>query len=271
MTYNDLLNASAQRAGSIVSVGLDPVLDRMPLEGQPGEVVARYCLGILDAFEKAECLPGAVKPNIAYYEQFGIPGLEALRKIIARCKELRLPVILDAKRGDIGKSSQAYANALFDYWQADAVTAAPYMGSDSVAPFVREGKGCYVLCRTSNEGARDLQDLQCRDRPLFARTAELITKWNAGAVFGATYPSELKEVAPFFAAHGTPLLIPGVGSQGGSAQEVVRILKEADYDLTLCRINSSSGITYAYENEKTDDYAGAAVRALKRLNEEIGA
>lgn len=270
MKYHDLLQESAQRTKSIACVGLDPVLDRIPLDGEPEDVITKYCLGILNAFADDNCLPGAIKPNIAYYEQHGIAGLRALKRIVARCKELRVPVIIDAKRADIGASSQAYANALFDYWQADAVTVAPYMGHDSIQPFIREGKGTYVLCRTSNPGAQDLQDLNADGTPIFMHTAKFITKWEAGAVFGATYPKEMEGAARLFADHNTPLLIPGVGSQGGSAEQIVSILKAAEYDLSLCRINSSSGIMYAYEKEDTEDYTGAALRALKKLNAQIG-
>ena len=200
------------------------------------------------------------------------------------------PPALDAKRGDIGKTATAYARSVFELWRADATTVAPYMGSDSIAPFTaycapeNGGKGVYVLCRTSNTSANEVQDLPVKDPmpnvsdPLFLAVAEYISvKWYApgiGAVVGATELSELERIARFFKKaddREIPLLIPGVGAQGGSAKEVADVLRGVGYDLRICRINSSSGIAEAWKKEeKPDDYAGAAVRAIQKLNEEIG-
>ena len=185
-------------------------------------------------------------------------------------------MILDAKRGDIGKTSTAYAKAVFDFWQVDALTVAPYMGSDSVQPFIEyceQGKGLYVLARTSNKGAADFQNLKLDNEPLHIHVARKIIEWakpGTGAVVGATYPEELQQIATMFvdAQKDIPLLIPGVGGQGGSPAEVMKALKNAGYDFSLCRINSSSGINYAYEKQDTDDYAGAAVKALQQLHKE---
>lgn len=280
MNYTELLKQKAQENKSIVCVGLDPVLEKIPLQGNPEEVITKFYLDLLDAFISEDTLPGAVKPNIAFYEQFGLPGLRALRKITDAYKDKGFIVIVDAKRGDIGKTSAAYAKAVYDVWNFDCVTVAPYMGSDSVGPFIdysEKGKGVYILCRTSNKEAVDIQDLKVGNEgiPLYMKTTEKIIEWakpGTGAVVGATYPKELEEIAKLFVNSGKqiPLLIPGVGTQGGSAQEVIQALKNANYDLSIVRINSSSGINYAYQKQDTDDYAGAAVKALKQLNREIG-
>jgi orotidine-5'-phosphate decarboxylase len=151
-----------------------------------------------------------------------------------------------------------------------------------LSPFIKfceeKGKGIYVLNRTSNPGAADFQSLEFEGIPLYLQVSGKILEWaenakgNVGVVVGATSPTELKEIGEFFAAADlkVPFLIPGVGAQGGSAKDVVSILKKAGLELKEHRINSSSGINYAYEKQETDDFAGAAVKALKKLNEEIG-
>ncbi len=173
-----------------------------------------------------------------------------------------IPVILDSKRGDIALSSANYASEAFDLYQSDAVTVSPYMGSDSVAPFGERGvagKGFDLLNRTSNVGAKDLQGLNVVDHvdekeiyPLYMAVAHRIGRYgeqwgNVGAVVGATSLTELQELADYYATREIPLLIPGVGSQGGSATETVAILKEVDYPLYLARINSSSGLTHPWK------------------------
>jgi len=280
MNYTELLKQKAQENKSIVCVGFDPVLEKIPLQGNPEEVITKFYKNILNAFVEENCLPGVIKLNIAFFEPHGFEGLRALETLISTIKKINLPVILDAKRGDIGRFSTAYAKTAFEYWKADATTVAPYMGSDSVGPFIdysEKGKGVYILCRTSNKGAVDIQDLKVGNEgiPLYMKTAEKIIEWakpGTGAVIGATYPKELEQIAKLFSSSGKqiPLLIPGVGTQGGSAQEVIQALKNANYDLSIVRINSSSGINYAYQKQDTDDYAGAAVKALKQLNQEIG-
>ena len=278
MNFVESLKQRAEQTGSVVCVGLDPVLERIPISGSVKEKITKFYLDLLEAFVSEDAEPAIVKPNIAFYEQYGFEGLQALKEVVEAYKTKGIPVLMDAKRGDIGKTSAAYAKALFDFWDADAITVAPYMGSDSVSPFLdycSKGKGVYVLVRTSNKGAKDMQDLKVEGKPVYSKTAELLVNWHCdgvGAVVGATYPQELEEISKFFVGSGKqiPLLIPGVGSQGGSASDVVEALKKTGNELALHRINSSSGISYAYEKEGTSDYAGAAVKALKRLKEEIG-
>ncbi len=278
MNYAERLKEVAERNQSIVCVGMDPDIDKIPITGDPETVIAKFYADMLDAFEGEDCLPGAVKPNSAFYEQYGMPGLRAMKKVIEAAKAKKLPVISDCKRADIGNTSKAYANAFYKYWGFDAITVAPYMGSDSVKPFLEfssAGKGAYILCRTSNKGAVDLQDLKVEGKPVFMQTATKILEWHqpgTGAVVGATYPEELWELAAFFQQSGkdVPLLIPGVGAQGGSMQQTIEMLKKAGYDVKLARINSSRGVNYAYQKQETDDYAGAAAKEVKKLHTEQG-
>ncbi len=284
MNYVDLLIKSSQETNSIVCMGADPVLDRIPIEHGSIEIrISKFYEDILDVCKSEGAIPGAVKPNYAFYAQYGFDGLKALKKVCEKVREMKIPLIVDAKRGDIGKTSKAYAKEAFEFWEGDCVTIAPYMGTDSVMPFIEETigkeKGVYILNRTSNPGASDFQDLEVNGKKNFEIVSEAIIKWsdtamgNVGAVVGATSIGELKAVVKKFVESGKqiPLLIPGVGAQGGSASEVVAALKEAGYNLQLARINSSSGINYAYEKQETDDFAGAAAKAVAKLNEEIGA
>jgi orotidine-5'-phosphate decarboxylase len=273
MNYVDMLRQRAEEVGNIACVGLDPVLARIPIKDINIESrIFTFWTDLLFRMKAEGVMPAAVKPNEGWYEQYGTEGLHALKMVIEISQQNGIPVILDAKRGDIGKSSAAYAAAGFDVNRADAMTVHPYMGKDSIAPFLANGKGVYILTRTSNPGARDIQDLVVQGgKPVYWHVAKKIcTDWYApgiGSVIGATYPDELRELSTLFVESGKdiPILIPGVGDQGGSAKDVMRILRETGNDPRLHRINSSSGITYAYEKRKTDDYAGAAVQALKDL------
>jgi len=280
--FYEKLKESAQKTGSIVCLGCDPLIEKIPLpETNVEKRISQFYSDILDACVAENVLPGAIKPNYAFYAQYGFQGLHALDNVIKKANALGIPVIFDGKRGDIGKTSEAYAKEAFEFWNADALTVAPYMGTDSVAPFAKwceKGRGIYVLVRTSNKGAVDFQNQKIGEHELFLEVAKKVVEWSegnangVGAVVGATSMPELEKIAHYFAKqkNKVPLLIPGVGAQGGSAKEVVAVLKNAGYDMGCVRINSSSGINYAYEEEKSNDYAGAAVRALKKLNAEIG-
>jgi orotidine-5'-phosphate decarboxylase len=297
MNYIEILKKRAEEVNNIICVGLDPVLEKIPSEGceefvnknqEPGKAISKFYIDMLQGFVDANTIPAIVKPNIAFYEQYGFEGQQALKDIINKCNNLKIPVLLDAKRGDIGKTSKAYAKASFEFWKADAITIAPYMGSDSVGPFTEycdvnkedencTCKGVYVLCRTSNKGAIDLQNLEITEDkiPVYMKTAEKIAnEWHKvgiGAVVGATYIKELEIISKFFVDSGKeiPLLIPGVGAQGGSAKEVVEALKRTGNDIRLHRINSSSGINYAYLKKIGMNYVNASVEALKELINEI--
>jgi orotidine-5'-phosphate decarboxylase len=278
MSYVDDLRERTKNVKSIVCMGMDPVIEKIPIKGDRCQVIEAFYLGILKEMNKRNLYPAIIKPNIAYFEQYGFDGLNALKAIISQYKSSGIPTLLDAKRGDIGKTSKAYAKSAFEFWDSDAVTIAPYMGTDSVEPFIEwceEGKGVYILCRTSNKGAADLQDLKVDGVPVYMKLAENIIQWHkpgVGAVVGATYLAELEEISRFFvqSKKEVPLLIPGVGSQGGSAGGVVEVLKKTKNDILIHRINSSSGINYAYIEKDTSDYATAAVDALETLNNETG-
>ncbi len=278
MSYVDDLRERAENVKSIVCMGIDPIIDKIPFKGDLRQVIEDFYLNILKEMDKRNLYPAVIKPNIAYFEQYGFDGLNALMTIISQYKSSGIPVLLDAKRGDIGKTSVAYAKSVFEFWDSGAVTIAPYMGTDSVEPFIEwcgEGKGVYILCRTSNRGAADLQDLKVDGVPVYMKLAENILQWHkpgVGAVVGATYLKELEEISRFFveSKKEVPLLIPGAGSQGGSAGEVVDVLKKTKNDILIHRVNSSSGINYAYIEKNTSDYAKAAVDAIESLNNEIG-
>lgn len=274
MNYVKNLEKRAKEVKSIVCMGMDPVLDKIPINGDVRYVLEKFYLDMLREMQKQNVFPAIIKPNIAFFEQYGFEALNALKTIINQYHLSNIPVILDAKRGDIGKTSMAYAKNLFEFWNADATTIAPYMGSDSVGPFIdwgKKGKGIYILCRTSNEGSKDLQDLKIGKTPLYMKVAEKIVDWyevGTGAVIGATYPKELKEISDFFVKSGKviPLLIPGVGAQGGSAKEVLKALKESGNNPLIHRINSSSAINFAFIKKDSPDFAKCAVDALKELN-----
>ncbi len=280
MAYLELLRESAKGRSSIVCFGLDPDLSQMPHSSLGREErIVQFFSEIIDASLGQPPSISALKPNYAYFAQYGFDGLRALQTLIQRYKG-KLPIILDAKRGDIGQSSEAYAKECFDFWNADALTVSPYMGYDSLSPFFercKAGKGVYVLCRTSNPGAADFQSLNIEGgKQLFSEVAQKLHKWHTpglGAVMGATALDELEAFLWIFydGKKEVPLLIPGVGAQGASAAETARLLRSVwNEALPLHRINSSSAIAYAYKKKGTEDYVGAALEEIKRMNAEIG-
>jgi len=281
-SYLQLLRDSAKERSSIVCFGIDPDIAQMP--GSTAmlpreERVVSYYSQIIDAALEQSLAISALKPNYAYFAQYGFDGLRALKSLIDKYKG-KLPIILDGKRGDIGKSSEAYAKEAFDFWNADSLTISPYMGYDSISPFLsrcKEGKGVYILCRTSNTGAADFQSLNLDSgKQLFAEVAQKMEKWHVngmGAVMGATALDELESAMWVFydSRKELPLLVPGVGAQGASAAETVRVLRSVWSEaLPLHRINSSSAIAYAYKKAGTEDFVGAALAEIKKMNQEIG-
>jgi orotidine-5'-phosphate decarboxylase len=283
MNYLEMLKQSAEEHKSLVCLGMDPVLEKIPIQNKPiEETIVEFYQNILNACESTNSLPAVCKPNYAFYGQYGFDGLRALKKVIDLVKAKNIPVILDAKRGDIGKTSAAYAKEVYGFWGADCVTVAPYMGWDTVKPFiewsVEKGKGMYVLARTSNPSAVDFQNLEFENKPLYEKVGEKIVEWgqsangNVGAVIGATSIKELQRIHDYFTSQQqeVPYLIPGVGGQGGSAEEVMNVLRGKSRDLRIYCVNSSSGINYAYQKKNTEDYAGAAAKAVQELNQIIG-
>ena len=279
--YLELLSESAKERASIVCFGLDPDLSHMPHSALPREErIVSFFSEIIDASLQQPHSVSAIKPNYAYFAQYGFDGLRALKSLIDKYKG-KLPIILDAKRGDIGKSSEAYAKEAFDFWNADALTVSPYMGYDSVSPFLercKEGRGAYLLVRTSNAGAADFQSIITEHgKQLFMEVAQKMFKWHAngmGAVVGANALDELEAVMWVFydSKKQLPLLIPGVGAQGASAADTAKVLRTVWLEtLPLHRINSSSAIAYAYKKKGTEDHVGSALGEIKRMNSEIGA
>lgn len=268
MAFVKQLEQAWRRNESLVCVGLDPEPARFPagLRDAPDAIFA-FCRDIVDATADLVC---CFKPQIAHFA--ALRAEDALERLIAHihAQHPGLPVILDAKRGDIGSTAQNYAIEAFDRYAADAVTANPYLGRDSVQPFVdRADRGVVLLCRTSNPGARDLQDLVVSNtgQPLYRHVAMLVAReWNANGncalVVGATYPRELAEVREIVGA--MPLLVPGVGAQGGDVAAVVQNGKSAAG--TGLIVSSSRAILYAGAD---GDFAAAARRATQVLRDEI--
>jgi orotidine-5'-phosphate decarboxylase len=258
MTFTQMLRAAAQRNGSMLCVGLDPEPGRFPsvLQGDASRIYD-FCARIVDATAD---LVIAFKPQIAYFASHRAePQLERLMEHMRR-NTPHVPVILDAKRGDIGSTAQQYAKEAFERYGADAVTLSPFMGFDSIQPYLQhEGKGAFLLCRTSNPGGDDLQNQRLADvagQPLlYEHIAKLAQgPWNTngqlGLVVGATYPAEIERVR--VAAPTLPLLIPGIGAQGGDAVATVKAGWRANADIV---VSSSRAILYASSG---DDFADAA-------------
>lgn len=277
MNYIEMLKDSATKYSSIVCLGLDPVIEDIPeKDGTPGERIYTFYEKILNAIVKKNIFPGAVKPNYAFYAQYGIDGIVSLEKIIAIYNKAGIPVILDYKRGDIGKTAAAYAKEAFDFFKADAVTLSPYLGYDSIEPYIKgyPDKGYYILTKTSNASSGEIQDVHTEGKDFFLHIADMIVKWyhpGIGSVAGATYPEQLDKINDTFLKSGNeiPFLIPGVGAQGGSISEVMAVLRKCP-DVKIHRINASSSINYAYKKMKDMTYDDAAVEALNQMNEEIG-
>ena len=266
-------------------VGLDPVLDLLPMElrgeavlGRAGSAsaVARFCKGIVDAVGPYVV---AVKPQSAFFEALGSDGFKALEEVCDYARSAGLLVVLDAKRGDIGSTSRAYATAFLEPRGdgaplADAMTASPYLGYDSVEPFLaacrRHGAGVFFLVRTSNAGAADVQDLALSDgRPLWQHVAELVREWGAplkgeqgmssvGAVVGATHPRAVSEARRLLPE--TPLLLPGVGAQGATPADVARAFTTGS---ASALVTASRSVIFAYRESEADWRSAAAAEAQR--------
>ena len=271
MTFTQQLHAAISRHQSLLCVGLDPEPARFPAGvARDAEGIYRFCARIVEATADLAC---AFKPQIAYFAAHRAePQLE---RLIAHIRQVapQVPVILDAKRGDIGSTAVQYAAEAFERYGADAVTLSPFMGFDSIQPYLRyEGKGAFLLCRTSNPGGSDLQGQRLASvdgQPLLyehiARLAQ--GSWNhngqLGLVVGATWPQEIARVREL--ATGVPLLIPGVGAQGGDAAATVQAgWRPAGQGQGLIAVNSSRAILYASAGADFADAARAAAQALRQ-------
>ena len=263
MSFTGKLAEAVHKNRSLLCLGLDP--DPALMLENLG--IFEFNQAIINATADLVC---AYKPNIAFYEALGSDGLDALKRTRDYIPA-NIPVIVDAKRGDIGNTARAYARGLFDYFNFDATTASPYLGYDSLEPFIEYGdKGIFILCRTSNPGAVDFQSLSCESeygsKPLFEVVAAKVNSWNSrgnlGLVVSATYPEEMRRVRQDYPD--MPLLIPGVGAQGGEISQVMRYGVDTKKQRTI--INSSRQILYA---SKGNDYAEAARQAAKELRDRI--
>ena len=272
MTFIQKLSTAWTANNSLLCVGLDPDIKRFPahLRDQP-DAVFSFCKAIIDATAPFAC---AFKPQIAYFA-----ALRAEDQLEAICRYLRekhpqIPLILDAKRGDIGATAEQYAREAFERYNADAVTLNPYMGFDTIAPFLEwKDRGAIILCRTSNPGGSDLQFLMVGGRekpvPLYQHIARLVAEeWNTNGqcalVVGATFPQELAEVRSIVCD--LPLLVPGIGAQGGDIQATVAAGKTANG--TGMMINSSRAILYA-KPQAGEDFAQAARRVASETCDTI--
>jgi len=284
MSFTSFLESRIEASKNPICFGLDPVLSLIPAEAStPEDKIRKFYFDILEEFLKRNIKPAVAKPNSAYYECISIFAMQTLAEIIVTYRKEGIPVILDAKRGDIGKSSEAYSEAAFGVYGANAVTVNPWMGGDSVKPFLREENGVYVLLRTSNKGAEDFQDLELasENKKAYKAVAKKILEWDngsIGAVVGATNTRELAEIANFISAQKKeiPFLIPGVsipgvpGGQGGDAKAVMAALREGGFKRNIHVLNSSSGLSYAWQaSGSPSNYAGACADALEKLVESI--
>ena len=266
MSFITDLKQRWRNADSLVCVGLDPEPVKFPARfANDPDAVFNFCRAIVDATAPYAC---SFKPQIAHFAALGAEA--ALQRLIAHIHASHpgIPVILDSKRGDIGSTAQHYATEAFERYAADAVTVNPYLGRDSVQPFLdRADRGVVILCRTSNPGAGDLQDMLIAGRPLYQHVAEKIAnEWNGhgncALVVGATWPEQLREVRAIVGD--VPFLVPGVGAQGGDVEAVVANARTADG--TGLVVSSSRAILYASNGT---DFAEAAARAAKALRDEI--
>jgi orotidine-5'-phosphate decarboxylase len=258
MNFVNKLAAAWAANQSLLCVGLDPDLAKLPPALQNPAGVVTFCKAIVDATADLAC---SFKPQIAYFAALGLEKELEEVCVYIRARHPAIPLVLDAKRGDIGATANQYAREAFDRYGADAVTVNPYMGFDSVEPYLEwADRGVIVLCRTSNPGGSDLQFLDVGGRPLYQHVAELVaTKWNrhgqCALVVGATFPDELRAVRALVGE--MPLLVPGVGAQGGDVRATVEAGRTADG--TGMMINSSRAILYAAP-AAGEDYAAAAHR-----------
>lgn len=258
MNYFERLAARSQEVDSLVCVGLDPDFKRHRVEE-----VAGYNRAIIEATAP---YVACYKPNIAFYEQWGLPGLRALEQTLAAIPK-GIPVILDAKRGDVGNTAEAYSRAVFGEWGVDATTVNGYQGLDAVAPFLAySDRGVYVLCRTSNPSSAEFQEQRLENgRQLFEEMALTATSWgaNVGLVVGATAPAELRRVREL--VPGVSLLVPGVGAQGGRPDEVVAAAGGVPGRIV---VSASRSVMYAAEGA---GFAKAAGEAARQLRDELAA
>ncbi len=269
MKFKEKLLEAAQTNKSWLCVGLDPDLNKLPGPVEKSvEGIEIFLKNIIDTTKDLVC---AYKPNSAFYEQFGAEGITLLKEVITYIPD-NIPVILDAKRGDIGNTSRMYAITAFESLGADAITVHPYMGIDSVGPFIDyEDKGVFILCLTSNPSSGDFQKQVLDSANIFYKlVAQTSLEWNKndniGLVVGATKPGELKDIRKLI-GQDIPLLIPGIGAQGGDLQESLKSGANANGQLAI--INASRSVLYASVEQdypdKSRDEAFNLVSAMRSI------
>jgi uridine monophosphate synthetase len=265
-SFFSLLERRVDDCSSLLCVGLDPHPN--DLKAQDADAARAFCLALVKGTAR---YAAAFKPNAAFFEIYGSEGWSALKEVIEAIRQesrrsgSHIPVILDAKRGDIASTAEAYARAVFESLGADAVTLSPYLGGDSIEPFLRNPeKGAFLLCKTSNPGSHDLQDLSVQDdggghRPLYSQVAHLARGWNSrhnvGLVVGATFPETLKEIRA--AAPELWILGPGIGAQGGDMEAALRAGLRADGMGLLVNVSRSIA--------RAEDPAAAAAKMRDQI------
>lgn len=267
MTFQTKLAASIKKNNSLLCIGLDSDLEKIPetLKKEDDPLFA-FNKALVDKTNDLVC---AYKLNIAFYSAYGLDTLRSLKKSIEYIKETtEIPVILDAKRNDIGNTSELYAKEVFDFYNADAVTVNPFVGFDGIEPFLKKSdKGIIIYCRSSNPGAKDFQDLQIQGKPLYQKIAEKVVEWNKQynnclLVVGATWPEQMKKIREI--APDMIFLVPGIGAQGGDLEKMVTAgLRE---DKSGLIINSARSIIYA---SAKGDFANKAREQAEKVKSEI--
>ncbi len=266
-TFSERIRLRMRESNSLVCVGIDPALDRLPHHlPKSVESIVHLCQGIIEATHP---YAAAFKPNLAFFTALGRPGLNALWAV-RHSIPADVPVILDCKVGDVSETARAYAHGWFNEFGFDAITVSPYLGEDSVAPFLDyAGKGVIVLCKTSNPGSGDLQDVQLASgEPLYLAVADSCREWDirypasVGLVVGATYPEQLRSVRE--RVGNQLILLPGLGAQGGELEASVRAGVDTEGGGLLC--SSSRAIMYA---SSTPDFDVAAQAAALHLRDQI--
>jgi orotidine-5'-phosphate decarboxylase len=262
---------ASRQQNSLLCVGLDPEVEHFPAEFQAmpvAKAVVQFCHNII---ETTAPYVSAYKPNLAFFEVLGSLGMQVFQEVL-RAIPAHIPIIVDAKRGDLGNTARNYAKALFEVYGCDAATVNPYLGYDSVAPFLAyRDKGTLLLCRTSNPSARDFQDLLVQGEnhqllPLYEVVARRLQTWNeagnCGLVVGATYPQELHTIRSL--CPDMPVLIPGVGAQGGDLESSVAAGVDGQGERAIIAVSRS--ILYASSGS---DYAMAAAEEARSLRDRI--
>ena len=264
MKFIEKLISISRKNNSLLCVGLDTDLEKAPkFLLKDYDPMFSFNQKIIDSTCDLVC---AYKPNIAFYEAYGSKGWEALKKT---CKAIpkEIPIIIDAKRGDIGNTARMYAKTIFEDLGADATTVNAYMGEDAISPFLEyENKCAFILCLTSNKGAQDFQLSLVDGKPLYQLVVEKTLSWNkkgnCGLVVGATYPEQLRKIREI--AKSLPILIPGIGAQSGEVESTIKFGTDEKGERAI--INSSRGIIYASQKE---DFAEAARDQALKLRDKI--